>query len=299
MSRYYRAETRLKNSNEITGYAIRAFLHLGCTERAVRAGEYLLGQWDSASRILPFEPDSDRAYFFDCGIVVRGWLALWRTTGEERWLLAAREGGESMIRDFAARQGYHPILRLPSKSPEPYEDWWSRNPGCFQLKAALAWRELFEDTSEARFEEHFERQTAFAIEKAPELIDIETEPLKIMDRLHAYCYFLEGLLPDAERHEELLREGVREIGELWRALAPRFLRSDVLAQLTRLKLLIGEPVDEETGELERFATAEGAFLFGERDGRPIPHRNPVSTIFAVQALDWAEQGPPASWRELI
>ncbi|MDX2178721.1 MAG: hypothetical protein SFV18_03945 [Bryobacteraceae bacterium] len=299
MSRYYRGETRLNNSNEITGYAVRAFLHLDLPVPAMRAGEYLLGQWDPKLRILPFEPASGLAYFFDCGIVVRGLLALWRTTGEERWLAAARDGGESMMRDFAAPDGYHPILRLPSKSPEPYEDWWSRNPGCFQLKAALAWRELYEDTGEARFAEHFERQTAFAIEKAPELIDIETEPLKIMDRLHAYCYFLEGLLPDADRHEELLREGVREIGELWRALAPRFLRSDVLAQLTRLKLLLGEDADGEITELIRFATPEGAFLFGERDGAPIPHRNPVSTAFAVQALDWAEQGPPASWRELI
>ena len=127
-----------------------------------------------------------------------------------------------------------------------------------------------------------------------------------MDRLHAYCYFLEGLLPAAGRPEcaRVLEAGIRRVSNLLRRLRPGFVRSDVYAQLLRLRLyaaaLAAAPLDEaaageEAAELISFqmsspdARLDGAFSFGKKAGDLMPFANPVSTIFAVQALEmWAE-----------
>ena len=43
---------------------------------------------------------------------------MWRATGDDEFLVAARNVGRSMARDYADRGGeYHPILRLPGREP--------------------------------------------------------------------------------------------------------------------------------------------------------------------------------------
>src|SRR5206468_3201392 len=62
--------------------------------------------------------------------------------------------------------------------------------------------------------------------------------LKVMDRLHAFCYFLEGMLPHAHdaRCAAALAEGIPIVADHLRAIAPDFARSDVFAQLLRVRL---------------------------------------------------------------
>ena len=64
------------------------------------------------------------------------------------------------------------------------------------------------------------------------------ERLKIMDRLHAYCYFLEALSPLLDRPEciETYGEVMSETARVLRELAPEFARSDVYAQLLRARV---------------------------------------------------------------
>ena len=57
-----------------------------------------------------------------------------------------------------------------------------------------------------------------------------------MDRLHAYCYFLEALLFTAD-NREALASGIEHAGRLLREIAPSFERSDVNAQLLRVRLV--------------------------------------------------------------
>ena len=68
---------------------------------------------------MPFEIDPAAfTYFFDCGIVVRGLLSVWRATGEPQYLDAAVATGDSMTRDFAGPLGdFHPILAPPFPHP--------------------------------------------------------------------------------------------------------------------------------------------------------------------------------------
>ena len=107
--------------------------------------------------------------------------------------------GESMARDFVSSDGeIHPILALPGKSPvERDPTRWSRSPGCYQLKSAMAWFELAEATGVAEFRACYERALERALRQYPGFLPGHPDPEKVMDRLHAFCYFLEGLLPRA------------------------------------------------------------------------------------------------------
>ena len=333
VARYYKSEEKANAplSTEITGYAVSAFLELyGRTkgpeylEAAERAGDYLIGTaWRPELNLFPYETAShgaDLVYFFDTGIIIRGLLRLWRVTGRGEFLEISKRAGRAMAQMFEAERGYYCIVRLPERSPLPVEPWWSRTPGCFHLKAALAWRELAELTGEAVFAEHYQRQLAFSLEVWRELLAVETDSERVMDRLHPLCYFLEGLLPVLDREEAraAMREGIEVCGRRLREIAPRFVRSDVYAQLLRARLFAEAagvlPLDvpaarEEFERLEEFqdetetARWSGGFWFGRKAGAVMPFSNPVSTAFGLQAAAyWHERKAGAfraDWRDLI
>jgi len=57
-------------------------------------------------------------YFFDCGIVVRGLVSVWRATADAEFLDVAAALGQSMVRDFASPDGtFHPSCRFPISVP--------------------------------------------------------------------------------------------------------------------------------------------------------------------------------------
>lgn len=321
MARYYRADlgSNLAPSTEITGYSVAAFCYLfelsgdeEFLDAARRAARFLTEiAWREAASVMPFELSGEKgySYFFDCGIIARGLLWLWRLTGEERNLAVAKAIGVSMERDFRGLSGFHPIILLPCKSPAPYEIWWSRMPGAFQLKAALAWKDLAQETGERGFEAAYEEMLRFALRRHAEILDNEQERPKLMDRLHAWAYFLEGLQPVKKRPEvKAIFVGAKHRAEaLLDELAGGFLRSDVCAQLLRVKLLEGQAAtDDETARIEGFQIGPGdprtagAFAFGKREDELIPHANPVSTVFALHALEMAKAENLADfdWRKL-
>jgi hypothetical protein len=122
-----------------------------------------------------------------------------------------------------------------------------------------------------------------------------------MDRLHPYCYFLEAILPRSGSSEvaETLTFGIERVASFLREIEPQFARSDVYAQLLRVRLLAdcagASPLDREAAEAEAtvlgsFQSAQGdrrihgGFFFAKRGDRFQPHVNPVSTAFGLQAL---------------
>jgi hypothetical protein len=241
------------------------------------------------------------AYFFDCGIIVRGLLSAWRATEESEFRDAAIAAGRAMLADFPSGRGLHPILALPEKRALAWEPRWSRSPGCYQLKSALAWHELFEITGESAFSRGYESALRAALENDRDFLPGDEDPQRVMDRLHAYGYFLEGLQPVLSRPEcaAVFGSGVDRAAGYLREIAPLFERSDVYAQVLRARLL-GEavgilPLDESAAahEAEQAATfqidssdscVDGGFLFGRNQGKEMPYVNPVSTAFCGQAL---------------
>lgn len=315
VARYYRSDVRqnARVSTEITGYAVSAlvFLYLRTGDSAyldagLRAARFLTRcAWDGRLGTFPFEltvnGEPAFAYFFDCGIIVRGLLSAWRATQDSEFRDAAIAAGRAMLADFPSRDGIHPILALPQKRALPWEPRWSASPGCYQLKAALAWHELFEVTGDSEFSRSYEAALEAALENDPEFLPGDPDRLRVMDRLHAYSYFLEGLLPVLDRSEcaAAFRNGLNRAAGYLREIAPEFARSDAYAQLLRARLL-GQAQgalslnEADAGhEAEQAASFQlqsndprvsGGFLFGRKQGEDLPFVNPVSTAFCVQAI---------------
>jgi hypothetical protein len=335
VARYYRTDLERNHtvSTEITGYAASTLVYLYSVtkdarylDRAVSAARFLTRTaWDSASGTMPFEIDPPAlTYFFDCGIVVRGLVSVWRATADGEFLDAATTLGKSMARDFASEDGsFHPVLSLPDKRPLARDAGrWSQHPGCYQLKAAMAWWDLLEATADGQFREPYERVLGYSLGDCGGFLPGHSERPKVMDRLHAFLYFLEGLLPHASgpgvpgRCAAAIREGIGRAARHLREIAPEFERSDVYAQLLRMRLyadwagalpLDGAAAQFEAERLAEFQVAgsdqstSGGFYFGRKAGGWLPYVNPVSSAFALQALElWDEwrTGKARAWRHL-
>jgi hypothetical protein len=294
-------------STEITGYAVSALAWTGDIPNALRAADWLVQEaWRPEWQAMPFEVGQPvpPSYFFDCGIIVRGLLAAWRATGRLDYLATARDLGLAMGRDFWSPAGeLHPILDLPSKQPWPYERRWSREPGCLQLKSALAWANLANLFPGEAFEAWFEKALRYSLETHDGFLPGNADELKVMDRLHAYCYFLEALLARTARAEvrTALGVGIGRVAHYLRAIGPKFERSDVCAQVLRVRLLAAHlgavELDSSAAAYEaahcvshqRFGgppMIDGGYGFGTRNGAPLPFMNPVSTAFCMQAAQW-------------
>ena len=319
VARYYLADAHRNRaiSTEITGYAVSVLLYLyeGTNDEcyldaAARAGRFLTSlAWNPELELFPFEhaagqepvQPQPRGYFFDSGIIVRGLLRLWQVTKEGELLEIARACGRSMRSVFAAGDSeYHPILELPGKQPEPRSDRWSRAPGCYQLKAGLAWLDLYRITGDADFLAWYEDLLAASLRTQESFLPGAAGD-GVMDRLHAYCYFLEGIQPRVNRPEvaAALAGGIARVVSYLSRLEPGFVRSDVCSQLLRVQLLADRAGIAALDRQAAAATAaaieafqirhgdprlHGGFFFARRDGKPQPHVNPVSTAFGVQAI---------------
>ncbi len=320
VARYYLCDScrNAPVSTEITGYAVSIHLYLWektgdarFLKAAERAAHYLLHHaWNDRSATFPFEPVLNGgpayAYFFDCGIIARGLLAIWRATGNKEYIARAQECGLSMALDFIADEAMHPILHLPDKQPVAYEARWSRRPGCYQLKSALAWHELSIATGHRELASAFERLLGYSLATEVDFLPGDANDEKVMDRLHAYCYFLEALLAVSDRAEcsSALAAGIDRVASQLRHIEDRFARCDVYAQLLRVRLfadglgvcrLDRAAAASEEQRIREFQANDpdprihGGFRFGRKQDVWMPFVNPVSTAFAIQAL--------AMWQE--
>jgi hypothetical protein len=316
VARYFRTDTNRNAavSTEITGYAVSALAYLHSVSNPVsrgsefldaarRAAGYLTNDaWDETSHTFPFEPGSPHAYFFDIGIIVRGLMAAWRATGDEVFRARAKEASLSLAFDFMGDGCFHPVITLPEKQPLEHEPRWSRKPGCYQLKSALAW--LDDDQPQGR--PLFDEVLGYSLATHESFLADERDREKLMDRLHAYCYFLEALLfvSEQDKAKQALRWGIDRVAELLREIAPEFERSDVCAQLLRIRLAAHYSgvvaLDESAAQEEATRAAsyqghspdprsDGGYWFGRKRGEMLPFMNPVSTAFCMQALEMWEQ----------
>ncbi|HTM49808.1 MAG TPA: hypothetical protein VL285_14035 [Bryobacteraceae bacterium] len=312
VARYYLADVHQNRavSTEITGYAVSTLTYLYAATGKVQyldaarsAGAFLTKiAWNGPAAVFPFELTVDPlAYFFDSGIIVRGLLSLWRMTAEREFLDVAKACGRSMSDWFGAGNGeYHPVVRIAGKTPEPRANRWSRMPGCYQLKAALAWDDLYKITGDSDFLKWFEELLNHSLKTHSSFLPGPEED-HVMDRLHAYCYFLEGLLARSERADvaAVLVEGVARVSKHLREVRSQFARSDVYAQLLRVRLALESAGIASVDRLDASTEAEclssfqlsdqnprltGGFYFGRRGSELQPHINPVSTGFCLQAL---------------
>lgn len=320
VARHYRQDTRqlAAISSEISGYFASSLFMLhdlgGNSESfdaAVRAADFLADQaWDQNAGMLTVEQTAEgrsTACFFDCGIVLSALLQAWRRGRNARHREAALRLGGSMLKDFCGAPGcFHPVVKTSTKEPLAYGDWWSERPGCYQLKAAKAWLELSDEMDSIAFRDAYESLLEYALVDDTAFLNATDKLPDAMDRLHAYGYFLEGLLPVADRAEprRALAAGIGRMSSELRRIAPVFARSDVYAQLLRLRIAANQIglvtlnpalAEEEAATIQDFQMksddrrVDGGFIFGRWDRQMTPFLSPVSTAFCVQALTMWEQ----------
>src|SRR5205823_979261 len=129
----------------------------------------------------------------------------------------------------------------------------------------------------------YDRMLAYALDTHSSFLPGDARPEKVMDRLHAYGYFLEGLIPVADRPEcaAAMAAGIDRVALLLREMAPVFVRSDVYAQLLRARIyaacagaleLNARDAREEADALRAFQIEsddpgiDGGFYFGRKAG---------------------------------
>lgn len=335
VARYYRADTHAYRdvSTELTGYFLSAVIRPGrdnaLPEQALGAGRFLIGQgFDAQSELFPFELSTPAdsgprlAYFFDCGIIIRGLVRLWERTNESAFLDAAERCGLALVSRMRRVDGaFFPLFNLDTGEPFEGADRWSLRSGVYHLKVGLAFRELSVITGLGEFDACLGDLKRWCLERHEAFLPGHDNSDGVMDRMHAYCYFLEGLLPYAgleAASSRALQFGILKLENLVRELGPGFLRSDVVAQLLRLRLfaekfgvmeLDRRQAEEEAAIVRGFQqeaadpAIQGGFAFARRAGQTVPHVNPASTIFALQALDMWDQTKDGclttTWRELV
>ena len=184
---------------------------------------------------------------------------------------------------------------------------WSRSPGCYQLKSALAWR----DPAEEGGERLYESVLAYSLATHESFLTAEPDREKLMDRLHAYSLF---------RRKELRLRGSgssarslagagwgRATAALHREIAPVFERADVATATasrsaqSRTTSLEPSRGDENAAcaEASRVASFQapgdhpdqrlrGGFFFGAKGGEFMPFPSYLHRVFRnAQALELA------------
>jgi hypothetical protein len=101
---WYLKEGWQKAYPETTGYIIPTFLEYASRsgdtdylERALRMGKWELSIQTSSGAICGRPGTGEHPLVFDTGQVIKGWLSLYRQTGEQRWLDAAMRAGSWII----------------------------------------------------------------------------------------------------------------------------------------------------------------------------------------------------------
>ena len=333
----YRTDTRGYEpiSTTATGYYVsaqvwaRRFSKDALAPMGPRAGGFLLEQaFDMSKELFPVHIDSKErqearlAFFLDCAVVMRSLVHLWSVTKDQAYLECAERCGLALRSKMTTVDGgFFPIYDLDTDRAYAEVGSWAVEAGVPQLKAGLALLELHKATGRGEFETDAEAMRKWCLKRQESFLPGEVDDNKVMDRLHAYCYFLEGLLPavalDADSGR-VLQFGILRVENLLDELGTDFRRCDVLAQVLRLRLYADKlgimELDYGRAEEEAAAVVEcqiqsadprsdGGFALTQRRGKLEPNLDTAASVFALQALemwDQAEEGGlRESWEVLI
>ena len=290
---------------------------------AARAGGFLLRHaFDMSRELFPLrvsrnqQPEARLAFFLDCSIVVRALVHLWSATNDQAYLECAERCGLALHSRMATVDGaFFPIYDLEADRAYAETGSWSVEMEVPQLKAGLALLELHKATGLGEFEHDAAALRKWCLKRHESFLPGEVDDAKVIDRLHAYCYFLEGLLPSVALDADsgrVLQFGVLRVENFLDEFGADFQRCDVMAQILRLRLYADKfglmELDYKRAEEEAAAVAEcqiqsadpktdGGFTLTRRRGKCEPSLDTTATVFALQALEMWDQADDGGLRD--
>ena len=331
VARFYRADIQEYRdvSTQSTAFFISTFLRLGdypqgsAPYEALRAGGFLLDRAFHRSKELFAHEVHGRdnnpsafAYFFDCSIIIRSLVDLWKATKEPAYVECAERCGFAVQNLMSRMDGsFFAVYDFARDQPIDDGETWSKQAEVYQLKASLALQELTDATGLSEFVATSDMLRRWCLKRHESFIPDYGDSQERMSRLHAYCYFLEGLLQEASQDVDCSRAlqwGILRVENLVEEMGPEFQRSDVLAQLLRLRFYADTfgvlEIDRATVESEVAALIEfqqqssdprvdGGFAFARRGAELVHHINPLSTVLALQALTMWESAEQGAFRD--
>ena len=331
VARFYRADVQEYRdvSTQSTAFFISTFLRLGdhpqgsAPLEALRAGGFLLDRAFHRSKELfahevygEDNSPSACAYFFDCTIIIRSLVDLWKATKEPAYIECAERCGFALQNLMSRMDGsFFAVYDFARDQPLDDGETWSTQPEVYQLKASLALQELTDATGLPEFVATSDTLRRWCLKRQEGFVPDFGDSEERMSRLHAYCYFLEGLLQEAGQDMDCSRAlqwGILRVENLMEEIGPEFQRSDVLAQLLRLRFYADTfgvlEIDRTTAESEVAALIEfqqqssdsrvdGGFAFARRGTELVHHINPLSTVLALQALTMWESAEQGAFRD--
>ncbi len=312
-----------------TGFFISGLLR--CAEyppenppkQAMAAGRVLIEKaYDTETELFVSDFDSAGnnprkwAYFLDCLIAIRALIDLWKATKDSAYIGCAEKCGIGIKRNLSRMDGsFFPVHDLARDMPYEADEPWSLQSAVHHLKALPVFLELTEATGLYEFKAMGEDLLQWTLKRHESFLEPDSDSERLMSRLHGYCYFLEGLLPEAGRDPDCsraLQYGLLEIENISQEIGHDYHRCDVIAQLLRLRLYADRlgimELDFQQAENEAAAIEElqvqsadpkidGGFAFALKASTPVQHYNPATTVLAIQALQMWEQAAAGSFRE--
>ena len=210
---------------------------------------------------------------------------------------------------------FSPLYDL--ESDRAYEELgeWSGEMSVAQLKVGLAFLELYKATGRGEFEHDAEALRKWCLKRHESFLGGEVDDVKVVDRLHAYCDFLEGLLPgvalDADSGRAL-QFGLLRVENLLDDIGDEYQRCDVMAQILRLRMYADKlgvmeleytRAEQEAGMIAEFQMqstdpkTDGGFAHARKRGQIIPQLDPTATALALQALEMWDQTEEGGLRD--
>ena len=331
LARHYSAQGNRYEalSTAATGYFISGLLR--CAEypresppkQAIAAGTVLIERsYDREAELFVSDFDAGEnnprkwAYFFDCLVAVRALIDLWKATKDSAYIGCAEKCGIGMKRNLSRMDGsFFPVHDVARDMPYEADEPWSLQAAVHHLKVLPIFLELTEATGLYEFKAMGEDLLKWCLKRHESFLEAESDSERLMSRLHGYCYFLEGLLPEAGMDPDssrALQYGLLEIENVSQEIGHEYHRCDVVARLLRLRLYADRlgimELDYQQAENEAAAIQElqvqstdpkvdGGFAFGLKAATPVQRYSPATVVLAIQALQMWEQASTGSFRE--
>ncbi len=321
--------------SEITGYLITMMCYLWertrneiFIERAKSAAEWLLKSMQEPNGAIrciypldksQFDFKKDQIYAFDNGIVLNGFVNLYRVCEKEKYLTAAVRTAEWLVSHAQKPSGgFYPLYQMDEESFLESDNEWSTSSGSYHVKVSTGLLNLYDVTGKKRYLDSAIKACNYACSRQKKSGRFPSYSKFDGTNAHPLCYTAEGLwvagtylgvegyltfsakgikwLLDTQSHDgkipRLYIDGKANYNERLDAMCQAVRMARIHIAEGRLPEAYQDKIDKIIPLILQYRAndgnvrAHGGICFGKSSGGQfIPHVNAWVTAFALQALE--------------